>query len=166
MGKECWIEKLPGMPRLPSCQKGYARPDRATSTYIEEGHFVEYFEYPFDRDRTVVLFYGPGEFIIPTHPGYSIIRPLDRCCVVDFSYGDIFRTLRNFPESRLPYRKMKEAYQQKIAQRLTLAGLACPWERLEYLKESQPWVLRVAPDRLVAGYLRVSVDMLKEMKRG
>jgi hypothetical protein len=158
-----WIESLPGIPPLPPCPEGYARPDRFTATFIEEGHFVEYFEYPFDRNRTIALFYGPGEFIIRAHPKFSTIQALDRSCVADFSHDDIFRTLRNYPESRIHYRKLREAYRQKIVNRLRLAALSCPLEKLGFVQETQRWVLRVAPDHLLAGYLEIPLETLKSI---
>jgi hypothetical protein len=158
-----WIESLPGIPSLPPCPESYGRPNRVTATFIEEGHFVEYFEYPFDRDRTVALFYGPGEFIIRSHPTFSTIQALDRCCVADFTYSDIFRTLRNFPESQSHYRHIRQSHEQKITHRLKLASLPSPLDRLEFLQETQPWVLRLAHESLLAGYLGVPVAALKQM---
>jgi len=162
--KKYWIEELPGMPPLPACPNVYARPDRVTAVFIEEGHFVEYFEYPFDRNRTVALFYGPGEFIVRTHPVFSTIQSLDRCSVADFTYGDIFRTLRDHPESRFHYFTVRGMYEGKIAERLELARISCDVERLRFVRERQPWVLKVAPENLVAGYLGVTLARLKEMK--
>lgn len=162
--KKYWIEELPGMPPLPDCPELYAGPDRPTATFVEEGHFVEYFEYPFDRPRTVALFYGPREFIIPSHPCFSTVRSLDRCSIAEFTYGGIFRTLRNHPESQYHYRFLKNAYEEKVADRLKLARLGCERERFQFVLDKQPWVLRVAPENLVAGYLGMTIGSLKDLK--
>ena len=163
--RKYWIESLPGMPPLPPCPKGYSRPDRVTASFIEEGYLVEYFEFPFDRDRTVALFFGPGEFLIRSHPVFSTVQFLDRGCLADFSYGDVLRTLRNFPESKLHYLEMKRRYEQKVADRLTMSALGGDLERLQLLQQTQPWVLQKAPDSLVAGYLGVTPARLQEMKQ-
>jgi hypothetical protein len=161
-----WIERLPGMPPLPCSPAGYTRPDRVTATFIEDGYFVEFFEFPFDRDRTVALLFGPREFLIRSHPTFSTIQSLDQSCVVDFSYGNIFRTLRNFPESKAHYRKMKAQYEQKVADRLQLAALESDRDRFHFVQQRQPWVLKKVPDNLVAGYLGVTVARLRELKGG
>ena len=160
-----WIENLPGMPPLPPHPAGYCRADRITASFVEEGYFVEYFEYPFDRDRTVAMFYGPGEFIIRTHPAFSSIQSLHRSSIVDFSYSNIFRTLRNFPESKLHYRKVKAMCQQKIADRLKLARLNKDTARYRFVLEKQPWVLKQVPDHLLAGYLGITIPRLRELKQ-
>jgi len=159
-----WIENLPGMPSLPPCAARYNRPDRASVFFVENGYFVEYFEYPFDRNRTVALLYGPGEFIVRTHPVYSTIQALDKACAAEFSYGDIFRTLRNFPEARVHYRAVREMHLEKVADRLRMAGLESAEERLRFVRERQGWVLKKVPENIVAGYLGVGAGVLKDMR--
>jgi|GEM_PF-3549102 len=164
--RKYWIEELPGMPRLPYCPVGYCRPDRVTTSFIEDGYFVEYFEYPFDRNRTVAMFFGPGEFLIQCHPVFSTVQALDRTCVAGFPYGGLIRTLRNFPEARVHYRHVKGLYEKKVADRLEMARLSSDVERYEFVRGRQPWVLKKVPDSLVAGYIGVTVGRLREMREG
>jgi hypothetical protein len=85
--------------------------------------------------------------------------------VADFSHRDILGTLRKFPESRVIYQKMREVHEAKVAERLALARIPCEVERLRFLREKQPWVLKVAPENLVAGYLGMGRERLRELMR-
>ncbi|GGB01527.1 hypothetical protein [Puia dinghuensis] len=161
-----WIEQLPGMPELPYCCAGPVRPERVTSTFIEEGYFVEYFDYPYDRQRTVAMLFGPREFVVRCHPVFSTIQALDRSSVVEFSYGNVFRTLRQFPEAAVHYKIVKELYEKKVADRLVLARIESDEDRFRFVREKQGWVLSRVPDGLIAGYLGVSRERLAELKRG
>lgn len=163
--RKYWIENLPGMAPLPICPPTYSRPDRLSAAFVEEGFFIEYFEYPFDRDRTVALFYGPREFIIPTHPVFSTVQALDRACAANFTYSMVFRTLRSFPETKFHYRELKLRHEKKVADRIKLACLHGDEVRFRFVLETQPWVFKQVPDNLLAAYLNVAVDRLRELKR-
>ena len=164
--RKYWVEELPGMAPLPRCSVGYCRPDRVSCSFIEEGYFVEYLEYPFDRNRTVAMFFGPKEFLIQCHPVFSTMQALGRSCVASFSYGDIVRTLREFPESMVQYRHVRGLYEKKVAERLDMARMGSDVERFRFVMERQSWVLEKAPGELAAGYLGVTVRRLKEMREG
>ena len=164
--RKYWIEELPGMPNLPYCCSGAVRPERVTSTYIEEGHFVEYLDFPYDQERTVVLFFGPGEIVVKSHPVFSTMEALGRVSTAEFSYSNVFRTLRQYPEAAAQYKKVREMYEKKVADRLALARLESDEDRFRFVGQKQGWVLSNVPERLVAGYLGVSRERLGDMKRG
>jgi len=162
--RKYWIEELPGMPPLPSCPPTYSRPDRLSASFVEEGYFIEYFNYPFDRDRTVALLYGPREFIIPTHPVFTSVHALDRSCAANFTYSMVFRTLRNFPESRAHYAHLKALHEKKVADRLKLAHLQSDDARFHFVLDTQAWAIKQVPDHLLAGYLNLPIPRLRELK--
>jgi hypothetical protein len=55
-------------------------------------------------------------------------------------------------------------YHQKIAQRLELANLRSEYDRLRFVEEHQPWVFKQLPNNVLAGYLSVKPERVKELK--
>ena len=60
----------PGQPAPP-------KPDTVNYFFLEQGHVMEYFRFgPADK-KIVSLFFGPGEFVLPSHLHFSCFGMLD-----------------------------------------------------------------------------------------
>ena len=166
MIKKYWIEELPGMPALPRHAGGKIGPEPKDTSFvfIQEGYLVEFFDFPFDRDRTVALFFGPGEPVIRCHPAFSTTVGLTPVKTQTIAHHDILATLRKFPDTRNMYRAVREKYFEKTAGRIRMSRMVEDKDRFLYLKKTQDWVFKVAPDPFVANYLGISMARLAELK--
>lgn len=155
------------LPRVEGRRNGdYPKPETVSASFLEEGHVIEFLEYPYDRNRAVALFFGPGEFLIRCHPVFSTLQCIDDGQMADFTYSAIIRTLRKFPETYAHYKDIQQRYEQKAAERIKLARLPNDEDRFRLLQKTQSWVLSLVMEDIVAGYLGVSRERLRELKGG
>jgi hypothetical protein len=126
---------------------------------------VEYFIHPITQKRAVTLFFGPGELLMRCYPAFSRIEALDDVSLTPFTYRDIFRTLRAFPEAAAQYKHSKALYEEKVEHRLELVWARSDQESFDLMRRRQPWVLSKAPEALIAEYLRITVKRLQELRR-
>jgi hypothetical protein len=138
-------------------------PDSTSCIFLEKGHMMEYVQV--GARKMVSLFFGPEEYVIPCHPFYSSLKRLDPVTTVTFTHRNIFRTLRQYPDSSVQYQGVRLQYQEKVNDRLRMQQTMSPRERYEYLLEHQPWVFSLAARADIAGYLGVTVDELRELAK-
>ena len=138
-------------------------PDSTSCIFLEKGHMIEYVQT--GVRKIVSLFYGPEEYVIPCHPVYSCLKRLDPVTTITFTHRNVFRTLRQYPESSAQYQGVREQYQQKVNERLRMQQMMNPVERFEYLQEKQPWVFALASRADIASYLGVTVEELRELSK-
>jgi hypothetical protein len=154
---------------LPPAKSNEPSPPLTSNTlvcsFIEKGHAIEYIEVGPERKRVVALFFGPDEFAIRCHLGYSKLEALGNVRSNLFTHGQVMHMLRKFPESRVYYRELRRRYQEKVEDRIhTLTALTGP-ERFAHLKKCQPWVFKYADIEDIASYLGISVEMVKSLQR-
>jgi hypothetical protein len=162
------LDELTNTPQVPrmlwSPLNNPLKLQRVGCCLVEKGHFVEYNYLPYGRGIVTVLFFGPGELLIPCSPEFSFFQALDETAVTEFRYQDIFRTLRNFPEAADVYRKAKQRYEEKVKRRIAMAWTQSDQERLRMVRETEGWILELAPKGMVADYLGVTAHRLQEMR--
>ena len=111
--------------------------------------------------RAVVLFWGPGDLVIPSHPK-SIFLELNEITTGVVTYGKMIRQLRRDPAFRVDYRFFKYEYQKKENARLIALLTMRPKERLAELEKEQPWVFDLAAEEDIANYLRLNVGVFRK----
>lgn len=149
----------PGQPAPP-------KPDTVNYFFLEQGHVMEYFRFgPADK-KIVSLFFGPGEFVLPSHLHFSCFGMLDEVVTDPLTYGTVIRALRNYGDADKQYRKIQQRYRQKVASRMIMRYSLTASEQYAALKATQPWVLDLAAEDDVANYLGVSVGMLGRLRKG
>ena len=115
--------------------------------------------------KLVCLFWGPEEYVVRCHPLFSSLKSLDPVATVTFTYGNVIRTLRKFPESSQQYEGIRRQYQEKVAGRLLMLSRMTVEERFEHLQTTQPWVFALACRQDIAAYLGIAMDELKALVR-
>ncbi|MBN9385994.1 MAG: hypothetical protein J0H74_34880 [Chitinophagaceae bacterium] len=140
------------------------RPTTPTAFFIEKGHVMEILDAGRHSRRIVALFFGPGEFAIPCHPLSELVS-LDEVKGNTFTHGVIFQTLRKFSESHIHYREMRKLYHEKVAARIHCLQTMTDVQRYNNMVASQPWILKLAKPEDIASYLRISVDLLRELRK-
>lgn len=154
------FEELTGEDRRTRPEKNKPlRPDTINYFFVEEGHVMEY--YQADDEKIVALFFGPWEFVLPSHADYSRFTFFDRCMNGAFMHGQVIRALRRDPELAEMYRVTQEEYRKKVADRIYVARNYTPKERFMHLMEMQPWVFELPEEEDVANYLDVEVWQLR-----
>src|ERR1700761_9831473 len=138
-------------------------PDSTSCIFLEKGHIIEYVQV--GARKIVSLFFGPEEYVIPCHHLYSSLKRLDPVTTITFTHRNIFRTLRQYPESSAQYQGVRIQYQEKVNERLRMQQTMTPRERFEYLQEKQPWVFSLASRNDIASYLGITTDELRELTR-
>lgn len=138
-------------------------PDSTSCIFLEKGHIIEYVQV--GARKIVSLFFGPEEYIVPCHPLYSSLKRLDPVTTITFTHRNIFRTLRQYPESSVQYQGIRSQYQEKVNERLRVQQMMTPRERFEHLQEKQPWVFALASRSDIASYLGITSDELREMTK-
>src|SRR6185437_6752426 len=103
--------------------------------------------------------------VIPCHPYYSSLKRLDPVTTVTFTHRNIFRTLRQHPESSSQYQGVRLQYEEKVSDRLRMQHTMTPRERYDHLLEQQPWVFALVSRYDIASYLDVTVEELRELAR-
>lgn len=141
-------------------------PDTVSYFFLAKGHVMEYYRIGPQAKKVVALFFGPEEFVLPSHNDFSSFAALDTVDTEELSHSTIIRALRNFEGANIQYRKIQERYREKVRARVhSMQALPAP-ERFAQLKASQPWVLELATEEDVANYLGISVGMLKGLRKG
>ena len=79
-------------------------PDEQSFCFSEAGYVMEYIELEPDKKKIVSLFFGAGECVVRCHPELSKISSLTELKAQTLTHGQVFRTLRMFPESRNMYK--------------------------------------------------------------
>jgi len=138
-------------------------PDSTSCIFLEKGHMIEYVQA--GARKVVSLFFGPEEYVIPCHPFYSSLKRLDPVTTVTFTHRNIFRTLRQHPESSAQYQGVRLQYEEKVSDRLRMQHTMTPRERYDHLLEKQPWVFSLVSRYDIASYLDVTVEELRELAR-
>lgn len=138
-------------------------PDSTSCIFLEKGHMIEYVQTGIRK--IVSLFFGPEEYVIPCHPVYSCLKRLDPVTTITFTHRNVFRTLRQYPESSAQYQGVREQYQQKVNDRLRMQQMMNPIERFQYLQDKQPWVFALASRDDIASYLGITVEELRELSK-
>ena len=142
------------------------KPTTVNYFFLERGHVMEYFRLGSGEKRVVGLFFGPREFVLPSHTGFSCFQELDRVQTDRLPYRAVIRALRNYEGADERYREIQRRYWRKVAERMIVLNSMTAEKRFAHLKATQPWVLELAAEEDVANYLEVSVGMLRELKRG
>lgn len=128
--------------------------------FINEGHVMEF--YPIGGGkRAISLFFGPKEFVLPSHPFLSAIVALDDMEIGKVEHGDMLRILRDHPSAHKYYRHIQLEQKRKEGERVYSIRHMTAEQRFLQLKEKQPWVLDIVPEEDVANYLLISMKMLK-----
>jgi hypothetical protein len=140
-------------------------PDTVNHFFLKSGHVMEFFQIGDDAKKVVSLFFGPEEYVLPSHYAFSTFVGLDKTTIAELSYGSIIRTLRKFPAAAFQYRGVREGYQKKVAERVRSLDMTVS-DRFAHLKATQPWVLKLAKEGDIANYLRISVSILRELRKG
>lgn len=138
-------------------------PESTSCIFLEKGHIIEYVQV--GARKIVSLFFGPEEYVIPCHPLYSSLKRLDSVTTITFTHRNIFRTLRQYPESSAQYQGVRFQYQEKVNERLRVQQTMTPRERFEHLREKQPWVLVLASRSDIASYLGINTEELRELMK-
>lgn len=138
-------------------------PDSTSCIFLEKGHMIEYVQV--GARKVVSLFFGPEEYVIPCHPLYSKLKRLDPVTTITFTHRNIFRTLRQYPESSAQYKGVRLQYQEKVNDRLRMRQTMTAPERYEYLLEKQPWVFSLVSRDDIASYLGLTVEELRELAK-
>jgi hypothetical protein len=138
-------------------------PDFTSCIFLEKGHMIEYVQV--GARKVVSLFFGPEEYVIPCHPLYSCLKRLDPVTTITFTHRNIFRTLRQYPDSSVQYQGVRQQYQEKVDERLRMRQTMNPRERFEYLQEKQPWVFSLVSRSDIASYLGVTPEELRELSK-
>ncbi|HEV2478195.1 MAG TPA: hypothetical protein VGS79_00965 [Puia sp.] len=138
-------------------------PDSTSCIFLEKGHMIEYVQA--GARKIVSLFFGPEEYVIPCHPFYSTLKRLDPVTTITFTHRNIFRTLRQYPESSAQYQGVRLQYQEKVNERLMMQQAMTARERYDHLLEKQPWVFSLVGRSDIASYLGVTVDELRELAK-
>jgi hypothetical protein len=147
-------------PRIKADQPALLTPDTVNYFFLAKGHMMEYYRIGPQAKKVVALFFGPEEFVLPSHTDFSTFVVLDTADTEQLSHGAIIRALRNFEGANIQYRVIQERYQEKVRARVyAMQSLTAP-ERFGRLKAEQPWVLELATEEDVANYLGISVGML------
>ena len=138
-------------------------PDFTSCIFLEKGHIMEYVQA--GARKVVSLFFGPEEYVIPCHPLFSSLRSLDPVTTITFTHRNIFRTLRQFPESSAQYQGIRKQYQEKVDERLRVQQMMSVQERFDYLQERQPWVFALVSRPDIASYLGITLDELRQLSK-
>lgn len=138
-------------------------PDSTSCIFLEKGHMIEYVQV--GARKVVSLFFGPEEYVIPCHPFYSSLKRLDPVTTITFTHRNIFRTLRQYPESSSQYQGVRLQYEEKVNERLRMQQTMTPQERYAYLLEKQPWVFALVSRADIASYLGVDADELRKLTK-
>jgi hypothetical protein len=148
-------------PRIKADRPALLTPDTVSYFFLAKGHVMEFYRIGPQAKKAVALFFGPEEFVLPSHHDFSGFAPLDKVEVANLSHGTIIRALRNFEGANIQYRVIQERYREKVRARVhAMQSLTAP-ERFAQLKATQPWVLELAKEEDVANYLGISVRMLR-----
>jgi hypothetical protein len=142
---------------------GSSDPDSISCIFLEKGHIVEYVQT--GARKTVSLFFGPDEYIIPCHAIYSSLKALDSVTTITFTHRNIFRTLRHFPESSTEYQGIRSQYLEKVNERLRMRQTMNAEERFQYLQGTQPWVFSLASRGDITSYLDITVEELRQIAK-
>lgn len=134
-------------------------PDTVNYFFNENGHVMEYYEG--ENEKIIALFFGPWEFVLPSHVDYSRFTVFDGDKVGIFTYRKVIRGLRRDPWLADMYRVAEEVYRKKVADRIYVARHFTARERFDHLMATQPWVLELAEKEDVANYLGVEVWELR-----
>ena len=129
-------------------------PDSTSCIFLEKGHIIEYVQV--GARKIVSLFFGPEEYVIPCHHLYSSLKRLDPVTTITFTHRNIFRTLRQYPESSAQYQGVRHQYEEKVNDRLRMQQMMNPRQRFEYLMEKQPWVFALVSRSDIASYLGIT----------
>ena|SRR5579872_2728505 len=138
-------------------------PGSTSCIFLEKGHIMEYIQ--LGARKMVCLFWGPEEYVIRCHPLFSTLKSLDPVATVTFTYGNVIRTLRKFPESSQQYEGIRRQYHEKVAGRLLMLNRMTGEQRFEHLQSTQPWVFALAGRQDIANYLGVAVEEFKTLAR-
>jgi hypothetical protein len=138
-------------------------PDSTSCIFLEKGHMMEYVQT--GARKIVSLFFGPEEYIIPCHPLFSSLKSLDPVTTITFTHRNVFRTLRQFPESSSQYQGIRRQYQEKVNERLRVQQTMNAQERFQHLQETQPWVFSLVSRDDIASYLGIAVEELRQLTR-
>ena len=139
-------------------------PDTVTCRFIARGHILEYMDVGPDR-RLPILFFGPNEFAVRSHPALTQFETMDDTSLEVFTHGKIIELLRNFPNSAIHYKEMRRRYKQKVADRLKMDRMKTAIERYRYARRQQDWIFSVAEHKDIAAYLGISLPEWMELKR-
>jgi hypothetical protein len=149
-------------PRIKGDRPTLLTPDTVSYFFLAKGHVMEFYRIGPQAKKVVALFFGPEEFVLPSHTDFSGFAALDKVETEELSHRTIVRALRNFEGANIQYRVIQERYREKVRARVhAMQSLAAP-ERYAQLKAAQPWVLDLAKEEDVANYLGISVRMLRE----
>jgi len=138
-------------------------PDSTSCIFLEKGHIMEYIQ--LGARRLVCLFWGPEEYVIRCHPLFSTLKSLDPVATVTFTYRNVIRTLRKFPESSAQYEGIRKQYLEKVTERLRMLNTMTGEERFEHLRSAQPWVFTLAGRQDIAAYLGLATEELRTLVR-
>lgn len=133
-----------------------------SSFYLLVHGFV-YEVYLIEGARVVSWFWGDGDVVIPTSP-YSTLIVGENATTNGMTHRDMFKTLREFGDFRKMYQEIRERHHQAVAERISDLRKLTPMENYIKLLEQKPWVLERADEKLVASYLRVSVNELRKFR--
>jgi len=139
-------------------------PDTVTCRFIARGHILEYMDVGPDR-RLPILFFGPNEFAVRSHPALTQFETMDDTSLEVFTHGKIIELLRNFPNSAIHYKEMRRRYKQKVSDRLKMDRMKTAIERYRYARRQQDWIFSVAEHKDIAAYLGISLPEWMELKR-
>jgi len=162
MRKKTLFHELTGVdPRIKGDRPTLLTPDTVSYFFLAKGHVMEFYRIGPQAKKVVALFFGPEEFVLPSHTDFSGFAALDKVETEELSHRTIIRALRNFEGANIQYRVIQERYREKVRARVhAMQSLAAP-ERYAQLKATQPWVLELAKEEDVANYLGVTVKMLR-----
>jgi hypothetical protein len=139
-------------------------PDTVTCRFIAKGHVLEYMDVGPDM-RLPILFFGPDEFAVRSHPVLTQFETMDDVSLEVLTYGKIIEVLRNFPNSATHYKEMRRRYKQKVADRLKMDRMKTATQRYHYARQQQDWIFSVAKHKDIAAYLGISLPEWMELKR-
>jgi hypothetical protein len=152
-------------PRVKADRPALLTPDMVSYFFLAKGHVMEFYRIGPQAKKVVALFFGPEEFVLPSHHNFSGFAALDKVEVENLSHGTVIRALRNFEGANIQYRKIQERYREKVRARVHSMQSLTARERYAQLKAEQPWVLELAKEEDVANYLGISVGMLRGFQK-
>jgi CRP-like cAMP-binding protein len=166
MRNETLFEVLTGTdPKIPMMEKAVILSRNGKIQFLSAGHAAEC--YPIKGGKRIVsLFYGPKEFLIPSHPSLSEIIALDDAHLTSIPIDAMEEARTKYPEVQIYYHHIESEYRRKVDERIRSLKHMTAEERFGHLKATQPWVLEIVPEEDIAAYLQISAAMLKQLLRG
>lgn len=172
MQKNQLFNYLVGLPDDYRSFKGFPplKPQEENYFFLAKGYVMEYLlivdmnisDPP--AEKIISLFWGPEEFVIPSHPKCFHLIALGKAKRESFTYSAVFGALRKFPQSKVYYKELKQRYQEKVEDRIRSLETMTGEQRFHHLKATMPGIFAVAKKEDIAAYLRIPIGMLRKLE--